>query len=187
MNYNSRPRYPPGIGNGRGSGGGGNYAHQNPNFQSRPPYHHQQQNHNQPQYVQKNSTQQNQYQNQHQQPQQQQQWMMRRPANFTDSNSSVATTQSTSTEVIQSPQSHFDSRYSLSRALCPNFRACCLFCNVFSFLIKVLLLSLLLCDVFSCRKREMMFLFGESTIGRTLKFACGLSQLILVFYMLHNT
>ncbi|CAO2827223.1 unnamed protein product [Amaranthus hypochondriacus] len=109
MNYNSRPRYPPGIGNGRGSGGGGNYAHQNPNFQSRPPYHQQQQHHNQPHYIQKNSTQQNQYQNQHQQPQQQQQWMMRRPANFTDSNSSVATTQSTSTEVIQSPQSHVDS------------------------------------------------------------------------------
>lgn len=117
MNYNSRPRYPPGIGNGRGSGGGGNYAHQNPNFQSRPPYHQQQQHHNQPHYIQKNSTQQNQYQNQHQQPQQQQQWMMRRPANFTDSNSSVATTQSTSTEVIQSPQSHVDSRYSLSRSL----------------------------------------------------------------------
>lgn len=111
MNHNARPRYPPGIGNGRG----GHYAQQNPNFQSRPPYNHQQ-HHNQPHYMKKNSPQQNQYQNQQQQ--QQQQWMMRRPANSnaaatTTATSAVDSTQSTFNEVddtVQAPQS-VDSRY----------------------------------------------------------------------------
>ncbi|XP_057525431.1 DEAD-box ATP-dependent RNA helicase 6-like [Amaranthus tricolor] len=105
MNHNARPRYPPGIGNGRGR----HYTQQNPNFQSRPPYNHQQ-HHNQPHYMQKNSPQQNQYHNQQQQ--QQQQWMMRRPANYyaaaATTTSVVDSTQSTFNEVdetVQAPQS----------------------------------------------------------------------------------
>lgn len=110
MNHNARPRYPPGIGNGRG-GGGGNYAQQNPNFQNRPSYHNNQY-HDQPQYVQRRAPQQNyqQHQNQYQQQQQQhqqqqqqqQQWMMRRPANTSSDN--AGSTQSSSNQVEKSNQ-----------------------------------------------------------------------------------
>lgn len=106
MNHNARPRYPPGIGNGRGGG----YSQQNPNFQSRPSYHHQQ-HHNQPQYVQRNAPPQNQhqYQQQQQQQQQHQQWMMRRPANSATGGGSTQSSVHEVEKSIQTPVSAVDS------------------------------------------------------------------------------
>jgi len=117
---NSRERYPPGIGNGRGANVG------NPNYYARNP---------QQQYVQRNPMQNQQHNQQQQQQQEQQQWLIRNQMG----NDSGA---SESNKAVQS--SSIDTRYNRNPNFLMHFLVCLFFVGIYQGSVTFITLIMLL-------------------------------------------